>query len=155
MQKIIPHLWFDKEAREAAEFYVSLFSGSGLTNLTTLSGTPSGDCDLVSFVLARLPFMAISEAPFFKFNLSVSFHVRCHEAGSRCDLGTTVSGRKDPHAPRHVPLQRTTDGSKRRQGSQHLLYSARERADRHEPAITARRAREENRRNRESFSAPC
>lgn len=32
MQKIIPHLWYDKEAKEAAEFYVSLFEGSKLKN---------------------------------------------------------------------------------------------------------------------------
>lgn len=77
MQKITPHLWFDKEAREAAELYVSLFPGSRITNVTTLSDTPSGDCDLVSFELAGLPFMAISAGPLFKFNPSVSFHVKC------------------------------------------------------------------------------
>ncbi len=77
MQKITPHLWFDRQAREAAEFYVSLFPGSRLTSVTTLPGTPSGDCDLVSFELAGQPFMAISAGPMFKFNPSVSFHARC------------------------------------------------------------------------------
>jgi predicted 3-demethylubiquinone-9 3-methyltransferase (glyoxalase superfamily) len=77
MRKITPHLWFDKQAREAAEFYISLFPGSKITNVTTLSGTPSGDCDIVSFELAGLPFMAISAGPLFKFNPSVSFHIRC------------------------------------------------------------------------------
>jgi predicted 3-demethylubiquinone-9 3-methyltransferase (glyoxalase superfamily) len=77
MKVITPHLWFDKQAREAAEFYVSLFPGSKITNVTTLTGTPSGDCDVVSFELAGLPFMAISAGPFFKFNPSVSFHVKC------------------------------------------------------------------------------
>jgi predicted 3-demethylubiquinone-9 3-methyltransferase (glyoxalase superfamily) len=77
MQKITPHLWFDKEAREAAEFYVSLFAGSKISSVTTLSGTPSGDCDLVSFDLAGLPFMAISAGPIFKFNPSVSFQIKC------------------------------------------------------------------------------
>ncbi len=76
MQKITPHLWFDKEAREAAEFYVSLFPGSRITNATTLSDTPSGDCDMVSFELAGQPFMAISAGPLFHFNPSVSFQVR-------------------------------------------------------------------------------
>ena len=78
MQKITPHLWFDKEARNAAELYVSLFPGSKITNVTTLSGTPSGDCDLVSFELAGQPFMAISAGPLFKFNPSVSFHIKCN-----------------------------------------------------------------------------
>jgi len=77
MQKITPHLWFDKEAGEAAELYVSLFPGSKISNVTRLSGTPSGDCDLVTFELAGQPFMAISAGPLFKFNPSVSFHIKC------------------------------------------------------------------------------
>ena len=77
MQNIIPHLWFDRQAREAAEFYISLFPGSRLTNVTRLSNTPSGDCDLVYFELAGLPFMAISAGPLFRFNPSVSFQVGC------------------------------------------------------------------------------
>jgi predicted 3-demethylubiquinone-9 3-methyltransferase (glyoxalase superfamily) len=77
MQNITPHLWFDKQAQEAAEFYVSLFPGSKVNNVTTLSGTPSGDCDIMSFELAGQPFMAISAGPLFKFNPSVSFHVKC------------------------------------------------------------------------------
>ena len=40
-QKIVPHLWFDKEAREAAEFYASVFPDSRVTNITTLHDTPS------------------------------------------------------------------------------------------------------------------
>lgn len=74
--KIIPHLWFDKEAREAVEFYISAFGNSSkITNLTTLHDTPSGDADIVSFELAGQPFMAISGGPLFKFNPSVSFIV--------------------------------------------------------------------------------
>ena len=76
MQKITPHLWFDKEAKEAAEFYTSLLPDSRVTNIITLHDTPSGDCDLVSFVLANQPFMAISAGPLFKFNPSASFHVK-------------------------------------------------------------------------------
>lgn len=47
MQQVIPHLWFDKEAKEAAEFYASLFPDSKVTNVTTLRDTPSGDADVV------------------------------------------------------------------------------------------------------------
>lgn len=75
MQKIIPHLWYDKEAKGAAEFYVSLFPDSGITNVTTLHGTPSGDCDIVSFRLWGYSFMSISAGPFFKVNPSISFMV--------------------------------------------------------------------------------
>jgi predicted 3-demethylubiquinone-9 3-methyltransferase (glyoxalase superfamily) len=59
--KITPHLWFDQEAREAAEFYVAAFgNGSQITHSTTLHDTPSGDAESVSFELAGQPFMAIS-----------------------------------------------------------------------------------------------
>ncbi|MDZ7367706.1 MAG: VOC family protein [candidate division KSB1 bacterium] len=73
--KIVPHLWYDKEAKEAAEFYCSIFPDSKITNITTLHDTPSGDCDIVSFELNGQPFMAISAGPLFKFNPSVSFFV--------------------------------------------------------------------------------
>ena len=77
VQKITPHLWFDKEARQAAEFYTSIFPDSRIKDVTTLHDTPSGDCDIVSFELLGQPFMAISAGPLFKFNESVSFMVHC------------------------------------------------------------------------------
>lgn len=77
MQKIIPHLWFDKEAKEAAEFYVSLFGGSKIKNSTTLHNTPSGDADIVTIGLAGQEFMLISAGPYFKFTPAVSFLVAC------------------------------------------------------------------------------
>ncbi|GIW34645.1 VOC family protein [Meiothermus sp.] len=73
MPSIVPHLWFEKEAREAAAFYCSVFPDSKITSTVVLRDTPSGDCDLVSFELAGQPFMAISAGPLFKFNPSVSF----------------------------------------------------------------------------------
>lgn len=76
MQKIIPHLWYDKEAKEAAEFYVSAFGdGSKVTHASTLKNTPSGDCDIVSFDLCGFSFMAISAGPYFKFTPALSFMV--------------------------------------------------------------------------------
>jgi predicted 3-demethylubiquinone-9 3-methyltransferase (glyoxalase superfamily) len=77
MQTITPHLWFDKEAGEAANFYTAIFPDSKITNTTTLHNTPSGDCDIVSFKLSGQTFMAISAGPLFKFNPSVSFFVCC------------------------------------------------------------------------------
>ncbi|WP_053368253.1 VOC family protein [Bacillus sp. FJAT-27245] len=74
-QKIVPHLWYDKEAKEAAEFYASIFPDSRITNVRTLHDTPSGDADLVSFELWGQKFMAISAGPYFKINPSVSFFV--------------------------------------------------------------------------------
>jgi predicted 3-demethylubiquinone-9 3-methyltransferase (glyoxalase superfamily) len=76
-QKIVPHLWYDKEAKEAANFYCSVFPDSRITNVNTLHDTPGGDADIVSFELFGQPFMAISAGPLFKFNESVSFIVYC------------------------------------------------------------------------------
>ena len=73
MQQITPHVWFDKEAKEAAEFYSSVLPDSHVTSITTLHDTPSGESDVVSFELAGQPFMAISAGPLFTFNPSVSF----------------------------------------------------------------------------------
>ena len=77
MRGITPHLWFDREAKEAAEFYTSLVPDSRVTNTVMLRDTPSGDCDVVSFDLTGQPFMAISAGPLFKFNPAISFHLKC------------------------------------------------------------------------------
>lgn len=77
MQKIIPHLWFDKEAVEAAEFYVSLFKNSRIFNTTKITDTPSGDSEIIDFQLANLNFSAISAGPYFKLNPSVSLMIAC------------------------------------------------------------------------------
>ncbi len=77
MSKIIPHLWFDKEALEAVDFYLSIFPSSKIEYKNTLHGVPSdsGNSDIVSFVLGGLQFMAINAGPVFKINPSISFFV--------------------------------------------------------------------------------
>jgi predicted 3-demethylubiquinone-9 3-methyltransferase (glyoxalase superfamily) len=90
MQKIIPFLWFDKEAVEAADFYVSVFPNSRVTNVAKLKDTPSGDCDTVSFELMGYEFGAISAGPLFTRNPSISFMVNFDpsqdkDAASRID----------------------------------------------------------------------
>ena len=78
--KIIPHLWYDKEAKEAAAFYAATFPDSRVIDAYTLHDTPSGDCDVVSFEVLGHPMMAISAGPLFKFNPSVSFFAYCDTA---------------------------------------------------------------------------
>lgn len=73
--KIIPHLWFDKEAGEAANFYASVFPESKVLGTQVLKDTPSGDAEIVSFSVWGEEFMAISAGPYFKINPSVSFMV--------------------------------------------------------------------------------
>lgn len=105
MQKITPHLWFDKEAKEAAEFYASVFPDSKVTGVTTLRGTPSGEVDVVSFELWGQSFQAISAGPLFKFNPSISFMVnfdpsRMEDAREKLDaLWTALSDGGTPLMP--------------------------------------------------------
>lgn len=73
MQKVVPHLWFGSEARDAAEFYTGLFPNSRLLSTYTLSDTPSGEVQVVSFQLCGYSFQAISAGPEFRFNPSISF----------------------------------------------------------------------------------
>lgn len=75
MQKILPHLWFDKEAKEAAEFYCAVFPNSTVDTVRVLKDTPSGDADTVKFTLNGYSFMAISAGPYFQLNPSISFMV--------------------------------------------------------------------------------
>ncbi len=77
MQKIVPHLWFDKEADEASKFYVSLFEGSKLKDKTILNDTPSGSVDMITVELAGQEFMLLSAGPLFKFTPAVSFLIAC------------------------------------------------------------------------------
>jgi len=75
MQKIVPHLWFDREARDAAEFYTAIFPDSRITSNVELHNTPSGDTQIVTFNLSGYTFMAINGGPYFKFNPAISFMV--------------------------------------------------------------------------------
>jgi predicted 3-demethylubiquinone-9 3-methyltransferase (glyoxalase superfamily) len=72
-----PYLWFDKEAKAAAEYYVSIFPNSKIISSNSLSGTPSGDVEMLAFELNGQRFDAISAGPYFKFNEAVSFMVSC------------------------------------------------------------------------------
>ena len=92
IKPITPHLWFDTQAREAAAFYCSLFADSYIEHVTTIRGTPSGECDVVSFTLAGQPFMAISAGPYFTFNPSISFFLNfdpSRDAEARATLDAT------------------------------------------------------------------
>lgn len=80
-QTIVPHLWYDTEAIEAAAFYVSVFGqNSAIIDVTTIHDTPSGSADIVTFEILGQQFMAISAGPMFNINPSISFHVRCATA---------------------------------------------------------------------------
>jgi predicted 3-demethylubiquinone-9 3-methyltransferase (glyoxalase superfamily) len=80
-QKIVPHLWYAKEAEEAARFYATVFPDSRVDRVTpipvdTPSG-PAGSVPVVEFTLLGQPFMAISAGPLDPFNHAISFVVLC------------------------------------------------------------------------------
>ncbi|MBI3351047.1 MAG: VOC family protein [Nitrospirae bacterium] len=77
MQKITPFLWFDKEAKSAAEFYTSVFKDSKIKNTRTLHDTPSGMVEVVTIELLGQEFTLMSAGPLFKFNEAISFVVNC------------------------------------------------------------------------------
>jgi predicted 3-demethylubiquinone-9 3-methyltransferase (glyoxalase superfamily) len=80
MEKIVPNLWFDTEAVEAANFYVSLFEGSKILQVVNYGeagpGEP-GTVMLVTFQLLGQEYTAINGGPQFPFTEAVSFEVRC------------------------------------------------------------------------------
>ncbi|HST02169.1 MAG TPA: VOC family protein [Usitatibacter sp.] len=80
--KITPFLWFDKEAEEAAGFYVSVFPNSKVTAVSRYGEAgpgPKGTVMTVAFELDGKQFTALNGGPLFKFNESVSFVVNCKD----------------------------------------------------------------------------
>jgi predicted 3-demethylubiquinone-9 3-methyltransferase (glyoxalase superfamily) len=77
MHKLTTHLWYDKEAREAAALYTSVFKDSKVLGTTVLSDTPSGTVDVVDIEISGQKFTLLSAGPYFKFNPSISFLVAC------------------------------------------------------------------------------
>jgi predicted 3-demethylubiquinone-9 3-methyltransferase (glyoxalase superfamily) len=82
-QKIRPNLWFDTEAEEAAEFYVSVFGGDsrivGKTHYTEGAPREAGMVMTVEFELAGQRFTGINGGPEFKFDEAVSFEIVCED----------------------------------------------------------------------------
>src|SRR5262252_7248901 len=82
MPAITPMLWFDKEAEEAARFYVSVFPNSKITTITRYGEAgpgAKGSVMTVNFELDGEPFTALNGGPLFKFNESVSYVIHCKD----------------------------------------------------------------------------
>lgn len=82
-QKVIPCLWFDKQAEEAVSFYVSLFPDSRINAVIRSPGDyPSGkagDVLLVEFTLAGNRYTALNGGPHFQFNEAISLQIDCED----------------------------------------------------------------------------
>ena len=79
-QKIIPNLWFDTEAEEAAGFYISVFENSRVVNVThypEAAPRAAGTVMTVEFELDGQRFVGINGGPQFKFDEAVSFQIDC------------------------------------------------------------------------------
>ena len=133
MQKITPCLWFDTEAEEAAEFYVSLFADAKILDVTHYGEAgprPAGTVMTVSFMLEGQEYLALNGGPEFPFTEAVSFSVSCEDqeevdrllgracsraaesrasaAGSR--TGSACPGRSSPPRCRGCSATRTRSG---------------------------------------------
>lgn len=82
--KIVPNLWFDHHAEEAARFYTGIFPNSSIGTITRYSevgqeihGRPPGSVLTITFTLEGLTFVAINGGPLFHFTEAVSFQVLC------------------------------------------------------------------------------
>ncbi len=89
MQKITPFLWFDTQAEEAMNFYVSLFRNSSVDNVNR-SGE-SGPVFTVSFTLDGQAFTALNGGPMFKFTEAMSLFVNCETQAEVDELWEKLS----------------------------------------------------------------
>jgi predicted 3-demethylubiquinone-9 3-methyltransferase (glyoxalase superfamily) len=79
-QKIVPNLWFDTEAEEAAEFYISVFDDSRIVNVTHYTESAPREAGMVmtvEFELDGQRFVGINGGPEFEFDEAVSFAIEC------------------------------------------------------------------------------
>ncbi|MDB5120329.1 MAG: 3-demethylubiquinone-9 3-methyltransferase [Sphingobacteriales bacterium] len=80
IQKINPFLWFDNEAEEAVEHYVSIFKDSKILKVARYGDAgpgPKGSVMMISFQLEGQEFVALNGGPHFKFTEAISFVINC------------------------------------------------------------------------------
>jgi predicted 3-demethylubiquinone-9 3-methyltransferase (glyoxalase superfamily) len=80
MKKIVPHLWFNRQASEAAALYTRVITPGRIRWSAQLHNTPSDSIDIISAEIGGREFQLLSAGPEFKFNPSVSFLVGCETA---------------------------------------------------------------------------
>lgn len=100
MEKIVPFLWFDGKAEEAANFYVSIFKSSKIVSVTRYGAAgpgPKGSVMSVTFQLEGQPFYALNGGPQFKFTPAISLFVNCETQQEVDELWKKLSagGRED------------------------------------------------------------
>ena len=94
MQKITPFLWFDNQAEEAANFYVSIFKNSKIDGVTRYGEAglgPKGAAMTVTFQLEGQPFTALNGGPLYTFTPAISLFVNCETQGEVDELWEKLS----------------------------------------------------------------
>jgi predicted 3-demethylubiquinone-9 3-methyltransferase (glyoxalase superfamily) len=105
MQSITPCLWFDNQAEEAANFYVSIFKDSKITQVSRYGeagkehhGKPAGSVMVAAFEINGQPFTALNGGPLFKISEAVSFQVMCDTQEEVDYYWEKLSAEGDPKA---------------------------------------------------------
>ncbi len=106
-QKITPFLWFDRDAEEAAAFYVALFRDSRIVSVSrygkaaaAASGMSEGTAMTVAFRIEGQDFTAINGGPVFRFSEAVSFVVHCESQAEIDYYWRRLADGGDPAAQR-------------------------------------------------------
>ncbi|SCY08303.1 Glyoxalase superfamily enzyme, possibly 3-demethylubiquinone-9 3-methyltransferase [Nitrosospira sp. Nl5] len=100
MQKITPFLWFDSNAEEAMNFYVSIFKNSRVGNLTRYGDAgpgPKGTVMSAAFQLDGQDFIALNGGPHFTFSPAISFFVNCETQQEVDELWEKLSAGGEKH----------------------------------------------------------
>lgn len=99
MQKITPFLWFDNQAEEAMNFYVSVFKNSRVLDVTRYGDSgpgPAGSVMTARFQLEGQEFTALNGGPEFKFTEAISFYVDCQTQEEVDELWQKLSEGGEP-----------------------------------------------------------
>ncbi len=94
MNKIVPFLWFDNNAEEAVNLYISIFKNSKIVSVSRYGDAgpgPKGTVMSATFLLDGQEFMALNGGPQFKFTEAVSFFVKCGTQAEIDDLWERLS----------------------------------------------------------------
>jgi predicted 3-demethylubiquinone-9 3-methyltransferase (glyoxalase superfamily) len=104
-QSIVPCLWFDTQAEEAARFYTGVFKNSKMGKISRYTeagreahGKPPGTVMTVEFELNGQPFTALNGGPHFKFNEAVSFQIMCRDQEEVDHYWNRLTEGGDPNA---------------------------------------------------------
>ena len=104
-QSLVPCLWFDTQAEEAARFYTGIFKNSSIGTISRygeagheVHGRPTGTVMTVEFELNGQTFTALNGGPHFKFNEAISFQIMCKDQAEVDHYWNKLSQGGDPAA---------------------------------------------------------